>query len=209
METKICSSCFIEKNIEEFNKNKNTKDGLQFNCRLCCKKYKTSYYSENKEKILKRHKKYYKNNKEKILKRVKDWCDNNGDKTFQYKKKYVEKNKEKINQKMRERKKNEPILKLKMLYRSKINKFLGSKREKTFDLIGCTPEELKKHLEKKFQPGMSWENHGIRGWHIDHIVPISSAKNEEELKMLCHFTNLQPLWGVDNIRKRNKIQYGS
>ncbi len=209
MVQKICNSCFIEKSIEEFNKNKKRKDGLQVNCRSCCKKYKILYYLKNKDKILKKSKKYYKNNKEEILKRVKNWSENNIGKTSQYKKKYVEKNKEKINQKMKERKKNEPILRLKMLYRSKINKLLGSKKEKTFELIGCTPEELKIHIEKKFDTGMSWENHGIRGWHIDHIIPVSSAKNEEELKKLCHFTNLQPLWGVENIRKRDKIQYGS
>jgi len=108
---------------------------------------------------------------------------------------------------MSDRKKEDPILMLKMLYRSKINKILGSKREKTFDLIGCTPNELKIHIEKKFISGMTWENHGLRGWHIDHIIPLSSAKSNEELKKLCHYTNLQPLWALENIRKRDKLIY--
>ena len=50
---------------------------------------------------------------------------------------------------------------------------------------------------------MSWENQGK--WHIDHIIPLSSAANEEELYKLCHFTNLQPMWATDNIRKGSKI----
>ena len=92
-----------------------------------------------------------------------------------------------------------------MLYRSKINKILGSKREKTFDLIGCSPLKLKEHLEEQFTEGMCWENHGLFGWHIDHIIPLSSAKNDDELKKLCHYTNLQPLWALDNILKRDKL----
>lgn len=56
---------------------------------------------------------------------------------------------------------------------------------------------------------MSWENHGLFGWHIDHKIPLSSAKDEEELKKLCHYTNLQPLWAIDNIKKRDKICYGN
>jgi hypothetical protein len=51
---------------------------------------------------------------------------------------------------------------------------------------------------------MSWDNYGE--WHIDHIIPLSFAKNEDEIMKLCHYTNLQPLNGIDNIRKSNKIK---
>jgi hypothetical protein len=78
-----------------------------------------------------------------------------------------------------------------------------SKKNKTMDMVGCDSHFLKEYLEQKFQQGMSWDNYGV--WHIDHIIPLSSAKSEEEIYKLCHYTNLQPLWGIDNIKKSNKI----
>jgi hypothetical protein len=73
------------------------------------------------------------------------------------------------------------------------------------DNLGCSIQELKKHLESKFQPGMTWNNYGIKGWHIDHIVPISSfnLSDPEQLRKACHYTNLQPLWAKDNLKKGN------
>jgi len=78
-----------------------------------------------------------------------------------------------------------------------------TKKNKTFEIVGCTPQELKEHLEKQFVNGMSWENRSE--WHIDHIIPLSSAKTEEEIYKLSHYTNLQPLWAIDNIKKSNNI----
>jgi len=77
------------------------------------------------------------------------------------------------------------------------------KSNKTFELIGCTPQSLKEHLEKQFVEGMTWNNRNE--WHIDHIIPLSSAKSKEEIYKLCHYTNLQPLWAEDNLKKSNKI----
>jgi hypothetical protein len=77
------------------------------------------------------------------------------------------------------------------------------KRNKTFDIVGCTPQELKEHLESQFKDGMSWENRNE--WHIDHIIPLCSATTEDELYKLCHYTNLQPLWATENIKKGGKI----
>ena len=82
-----------------------------------------------------------------------------------------------------------------------------NKNNTTFDIIGCSPQFLKEYLEKQFVIGMSWENHSLYGWHIDHIIPLSSAKTEDELYTLCHYTNLQPLWAKDNLEKSNKINY--
>ena len=76
-------------------------------------------------------------------------------------------------------------------------------KNKTFDFVGCEPKMLIKHIEEQFKDGINWDNYGR--WHIDHIIPLSSAKTEEELYKLCHFTNLQPMWALDNIKKGSKI----
>lgn len=77
------------------------------------------------------------------------------------------------------------------------------KNTKFYEYIGCDLEFLKSHIESQFIPGMSWDNQGE--WHIDHIIPLDSAQTEEELHKLCHYTNLQPMWAVENIKKGTKI----
>jgi hypothetical protein len=73
-------------------------------------------------------------------------------------------------------------------------------------LIGCSPIKLKEYLESKFTKNMNWENYGLRGWHIDHIKPISLGKKDLNiLNKLTHYTNLQPLWSKDNWIKNAKI----
>jgi len=80
------------------------------------------------------------------------------------------------------------------------------KTKTTLNLIGCSWEDLKLYLESKFQIGMSWDNYGYYGWHIDHIIPVSNfdIENLEELKKCMHYTNLQPLWMSDNLKKGNR-----
>jgi hypothetical protein len=71
--------------------------------------------------------------------------------------------------------------------------------------LGCSIDELRQYLESKFQPGMSWNNHGRTGWHIDHIRPLCSfdLADEIQLKEACNYNNLQPLWAKDNLNKRH------
>lgn len=77
----------------------------------------------------------------------------------------------------------------------------ATKSGSTFDLLGCSPSELKLHMECQFQEGMTWENMG--DWHIDHIRPCSSfdLTDPEQQKECFHYSNLQPLWAEDNLRK--------
>ena len=97
------------------------------------------------------------------------------------------------------------INKLKHNIRVRLNEYLVSKSKKSIELLGCSPVELKIYLENQFKDGMSWDNYGFYTWHIDHVIPLSSAKTEEEVYKLCHYTNLQPLWAIDNLKKNNKI----
>lgn len=104
------------------------------------------------------------------------------------------------------RKANRPQFVVMSRCRSRIaNTFLGIKNAKTLELLGCTPEELKNHIELQFKPGMSWENRS--DWHIDHKRPISSFDLlDESQRIECfHFSNLQPLWKAENLAKSNKI----
>lgn len=80
------------------------------------------------------------------------------------------------------------------------------KTTKTQQLLGCTFEELAKHLQSKFKDGMTLENYGE--WHIDHIKPCATATSPEELAALFHYTNLQPLWASENLSKGSKY-YGN
>lgn len=101
----------------------------------------------------------------------------------------------------------DPLFKLKRTLRSRLYGALLSKgyihNNKFSIYIGCSIEELKAYIESKFSSGMTWENHGL--WHIDHIIPLSSAKTQDEMYELCHYTNLQPLWAKDNIVKGNTL----
>jgi len=96
------------------------------------------------------------------------------------------------------------------MLRSRINQALRTKAKKsahTIELVGTTIVHLKEHLENQFKPGMTWENHGFRGWHCDHIRPLASFDliKPEEQKKAFHYTNLQPLWAKDNLRKSKSL----
>jgi hypothetical protein len=158
--------------------------------------YQKEYRLKNKDKLTEFNKIYVKLNKEKLA---------------NYKREYYLKNKEKIEKyrnKWRNNKfKNDLLFKLSHNTRTIIKQSFRrngySKNSKTYNILGCSFEEFKEHLEKQFIKGMSWDN--IGEWHLDHIYPISLAKNEEELLRLNHYTNFQPLWAKDNIIKSNKI----
>jgi hypothetical protein len=81
-----------------------------------------------------------------------------------------------------------------------------NKTGSAIDELGCSVDQLKRYLESKFQPGMTWDNWTRDGWHIDHIKPLSSfdLTDPGQFKVACHYTNLQPLWAKDNLVKSNK-----
>lgn len=101
---------------------------------------------------------------------------------------------------------SDPIFQLKIALRRRIYMYFkntGLKRTcSSSEILGCDFLTARLHIENLFLPGMDWKNHG--DWHIDHIVPLSSAKNENDVRALCHYKNLQPLWAKDNLRKGAK-----
>lgn len=213
METKICGRCRKEIEICFFGKDKRSKTGYRSICNDCRKIESKEYRLRNPEKRKETLKNFYENNKEKELLRFKKYRDENPEKRKETCKKYVLNNKDKHNEysrnwKKRERVKN-PIYKLISNLRERTKDYLNYKKydsnSKITNVIGCSPNSLKEYIENQFIEGMSWDNYGFYGWHIDHIIPLSSAKNEEEVYKLCHYTNLQPLWAEDNLKKGSKI----
>ena len=204
---KICTKCKQTLDYSMFNKNKATKDGYQCNCKACVKKYHqsnkdminaTRRKNYNKEKNSIQSLGYYYRNREKLLKKVKEY--QSTDEFKNRRKKYYRNYKKQrlINDNLFLLKEN-----ISCLIRNSINRDFV-KNSKTIDILGCSIEEFKIHLEKQFLPNMTWDNRSE--WHIDHIIPVSSATNKEEIVRLNHFTNLRPLWAKDNLAKGRKVE---
>jgi hypothetical protein len=189
---KICTICNQEKNIEEFHKSKSSNDGFRCDCKNCRSIERKEYNKKNKEKNKEYKKKYYSLNKDNIKVYNNEWSKKNPKYQGEYQK---------------ERMKNDPIFHISQKLRARLRDYLKknniTKKNKTFTIIGCSPEDLKKYLEKKFYEGMSWDNRNL--WDIDHIIPLSSAKKIEDIEKLSHYTNLQPLWRIENLKKGSKI----
>ena len=180
------------------------------------RQYETKYRKKNRDKINARFKKWYQNNPEQ-RKKAKEYREKNKERILKYFEEYRKKPgyKEKFNLYMKNymnnKLKTDPDFKLKMQLRHRIYLALKvkgiSKSKRTMKLLGCTVEELWKHLESKFQPGMTKENYGK--WHVDHIRPCASFDlTDPKQQFICfHYTNLQPLWAKDNIRKGAKYEH--
>ena len=165
------------------------------------------YYVQNKETINKRTSEYGKKNAKHLKKKANEYRAANPNKPRAWNKKYRDGNKAKIIDKLRERRRNDPMLRLRDAIRGSIRAYLGSKktrRSATFEIVGCTPDFLRGHLEKQFKDGMTWENYGPY-WHVDHRIPLASGNSPEEIMGLSHWTNLQPLTAFENISKGAKI----
>lgn len=252
--TKICNICGIKRDLSEFYKHVNKKDGLTTKCKNCYKQYYKenkdkkrdydkkyrqthkkaidsynkkyrelhreeicknvqNYYKKHKKERIEYNKKYRQKNKEGIKLYNKKYKQENRERISQQEKKYRQENKEKIfiynKQYKRKRYQTDLTYKLSCILRKRVRRAIknqsSTKAYKSMELLGCTIEECRKHLESQFTEGMSWNNHGE--WHIDHIIPCSifDLTDPVEQKQCFHYTNLQPLWAKDNLSKSNKI----
>ena len=193
---KICYKCKQEKNLIFFSKDKQKRDGLRPRCKECeiidnrakstpeLRKKKMEYWHANKitKGYLEKNRIYQKENKEKLRQY-------HLDKYYRYK--------------------SDSLFRMKIALRARIKnhlKVLGIKKwSKTNDILGCDYDTCRKHIESLFQEGMSWENHSMHGWHIDHKIPLSLAKDQSDLLKLCNYKNLQPMWAGENLSKGNKL----
>jgi hypothetical protein len=195
--------------------------------RAASKRSRLKKPDEYREKAREASRQFRKNNPEKARSRVNLWRKNNPDKAAESSKKtylkYAEKRKRNAkiyrdkNAKVIARKNNiyhkqrrtvDPLFYLACSFRVRLGNALrkgGFKKIKSsVTLLGCSWSEFKTHIEKQFQDGMTWDNRGKFGWHIDHIKPLATATTLNEIKSLCHYANLQPLWAKDNLSKAAK-----
>jgi hypothetical protein len=193
---KRCTKCSATKDLCEFNKNKNRKDGCQSQCKACMKEYKAA----NKDTISQNKKEYYVTNKAKFNQKAKEWRADNKDKYKQWR----AANRDKRNQRERERRKTDEGFRLMHRMRARLCKFFRGvcKSASTMELVGCTLEECLAYLETTKVPGKDYTDA-----HIDHILPCKAfdPKDPEHQRACCHYTNLQYLPASENLSKSNKI----
>ena len=201
---KTCRKCKQDKPAEDFNKRRTE-------CRECQKEYQKGWYQQNAEKKKEYDKAYYQQNAEKRKEYQKAYREQNAEKNKEYKKAWDKQNADKRRIYERNKRKTDPNYKLTQNLRTRVRETLNgkSKSKNTLKLLGCSVDFFKKHLENQFQPGMSWENYGFDGWHMDHIVPCASfdLSDPEQQQKCFHYTNLQPLWAKDNMSKNAKLDW--
>lgn len=177
-------------------------------------KYKAAqknYYEENKKDILAYQKTYRVTNNDKINERDRQYYQRNRSEYLRKQSEYQKVNSEKLNEYRRkylkQRRSKDKMFAIRLNMRARFKFELAKRGEnkttKVNYYLGCTWVFLRDYLAEKFVDGMSWENYG--DWHVDHIIPLASAKTKDQLIQLCHHSNLQPLWAFDNLSKGAKM----
>ena len=192
MVSKACLTCKEVKTLADFHKDSRNKiDGRRRSCRACRRKYQDKWDANNREKINKAKVKYRKENYERL--KTDSWT--------RARTKYMTKKRE-----------SDPQFRIAGVLRSRLYKLLRGKKEPMLNGLGCSMDKLINHLESGFYPnksgvGMSWDNYGcgIGKWQIDHKIPLKefNLQDPEDVKVACHYTNLQPLWHEDHSQKTN------
>jgi hypothetical protein len=213
----ICKNCVKEYSKNHYNNNKEKRSEQVKNYREknkdFYKQYHKLWFQKNKEKINEKRRENRSNNISNINQKEKLYRLINKEKLNKKSREYAKNNRERINKRSREyenKRMNEDLLfKFKKRVRDNVLKSFKrgvnqyQKNAKTETILGCTIEEFKIYIQSKFKKGMNFKN--IGEWHLDHIIPLYTAKTEEEIIRLNHYTNFQPLWADENIKKSNKI----
>lgn len=221
--TKVCSGCGEEKEYAEFHRDKSKADGHHGQCKLCRIASQSLYYASNAAAIKKRQRTYNAANRERIAAANYAHWRKTPEKNKAYHLKYREEHREEIRAKAKIRqKKRRPQTReyMRKHYRANIDYKLGMnlrnrlrtalergyKKSSALKLLGCSIDEFKAYMAAQFSDGMSWDNHGE--WHIDHIKPCASfdLTKEAEQQVCFHFTNMQPLWAIDNLIKGSRYE---
>ena len=202
---KMCTCCKVEKPFDCFTKRKNRKCGYMSHCKECRVEKEKIRQQEKKDIMVEKRKVFYEANRERLKAKQRDYNAKNKEK----RKVYSQANKDRINANRKKWRNENPVNLVSDRFRRRLNyalKTLGLKKNRSsLEYLGCTLEFFKEHMEKQFLKGMSWENRGE--WHIDHITPMATAKTEEDVVRLSHFTNLRPLWKRENFSKNKAVTH--
>lgn len=210
---KTCKVCNEVKLCDEFPLQRGGKDGLSCLCRECKRErdrvYAKRYYARDKPRAKAKNKKWEEANPDKMSEAKRKYREAHKDEMRVWQREYSQRNKCRLRAYAREyakeRRKVDMDFRLRDVLRKRLRNALSGrgKAESVMIMLGCTLEQLKQHLEAKFEGGMSWENYGFDGWHIDHIIPCAAfdLTQDEEQRKCFHHTNLQPLWAEANRRK--------
>jgi len=221
---KVCSRCKELRPIGSFSKDRKRKCGVTSQCKYCDRLYyvanleikkakQRKYRERNLNKVKAINRKYWGKCSDEInARRRTHW--HTSDKKKEIYLAWKKANPEKVsryNKKANTKRRSTMKGKLANTMSSRIRKVLKNTKNNYHweSLVGYTACQLKQHLEKQFKEGMTWENYGFYGWHIDHIIPISvfnfSSPDDIDFKRCWALSNLQPLWAKDNIKKHNNL----
>jgi hypothetical protein len=237
MDTKICTKCGEEKpaTTEYFYRLKTVKSGLMARCRDCKKventhRYHTKYKhsAEWRQTQAKRVHSYYERTKEVSLARSRRWEKNNPERARELWRARASsvKGRKRVAAYTKKRRGTDPLFRLVITHRKRLEqalKAVGASKKIRFSLArGSSVAELASHLELRFLPGMSWDNYGKylfggpRRWNVDHIIPllgrvdgelVFNFDSEEDCRVAWNLKNLVPLWGKDNVTKKNRVPH--
>ena len=208
--TKKCTSCNEVKALDEYPNRKDSKDGKRNQCKVCYLNKKREYnqiHSQHRREYMVKYRMdnptynsdWIWNNYDRYRNNLKQWKVLNPDKVRIHKlNTYKRRLKWDVNFKLREN--------IRRLINLSFTNRGYSKKSKTATILGCSYDEFIAHIQRNFQTGMSLNNYGE--WELDHIIPISSGKTKEEIILLNHYQNFQPLWRADNLRKGNSYNEG-
>jgi len=202
---KKCIKCGETKSTDDFFPKSGRVNQFSSYCKTCFSEYRKQYYLDNIEKEKENQVNWTAANKDMVIAKNKRFNELNPNWRNEYQVKYV-----------RERCKIDPNFKIIIKLRTRINKACKGflKVGSAVEDLGCSIAKLKIHLQLQFTRNprgkheyMTWDNHGRKGWHIDHIKPLASFDLSDRKQFLdaCHYTNLQPLWAIDNLKKGDKI----
>ena len=208
---KKCTKCGRELPLDQFyvRRYKNGNTGRRHLCRSCGSAAAARWQGDNPQKVKAIRVRWRNDNIDKSRASCSRWRKDNPEYGGEWRKNNSERDKVNAAKYDRERRASDSNYKLRRNVRAAMNSALrdNAKAGHTIELLGCSVEYLRAYLEMHFQSGMSWDNYGNNGWHIDHIIPLSyfDFSDPEQQKRAWRYTNLQPLWAKENMSKGAKV----